>query len=112
MFDPGTDPSLVERIARDMSAAPAEVALGALGQSTGLSAPPLPLLDTLRLPLIAINPDNSSTNIEAMRHLGVEVILVPRVGHFPMIEDPKAFNHQLVNAVRTLRQNPDIQSDA
>ncbi len=111
MFDPGTDPSLVERIARDMSAAPTEVALGALEAVWTFGSAVPALLDTLRLPLIAINPDNSSTNIEAMRHLGIEVILVPRVGHFPMMEDPKAFNHQLVRAVLALRQR-DIQSDA
>jgi len=112
MFGSGADPSLVERIASDMSAAPLEVALGAMEAAWTFGAAVPALLDTLRLPLVAINPDNSSTDIESMRRLGIEVVLVPGVGHFPMIEDPRAFNHQLVTAVKTMLQRADIQSDA
>jgi pimeloyl-ACP methyl ester carboxylesterase len=107
MFDSSTDPSLIERVARDMSAAPLDVALGAMEAAWTFGAAVPALLDTLRLPLVAINPDNSFTDVESLRRFGIGVVLMPRVGHFPMLEDSQAFNHQLVRAVKTVLQKAD-----
>ena len=112
MFGTGADPSLVEKVARDMSAAPIGVALGAMEAAWTFGVAVPALLDKLRLPLVAINPDNSSTDVESMRRVGIEVVLMPRVGHFPMMEDPQTFNHQLVKAVKTVLQRAGIQRDA
>jgi pimeloyl-ACP methyl ester carboxylesterase len=100
MFGAGADPSLVERIARDMSAAPPDVALGAMEAAWSFGRAVPALLSELWLPLVAINPDDSSTNVESMRRFGIEVVLLPGVGHFLMLEDPQAFNDQLVEAMR------------
>jgi pimeloyl-ACP methyl ester carboxylesterase len=67
MFGVDADPSLVDRIARDMSAAPVDVALGALEAAWNFGPSVPALLSELRLPLIAINPDNSSTDVGSLR---------------------------------------------
>jgi pimeloyl-ACP methyl ester carboxylesterase len=104
MFGTDADPSLVERISRDMSAAPPDVALGAMEAAWSFGRAVPALLSELRLPLMAINPDDSSTNVESMRRFGIAVVLLPRVGHFPMMEDPQAFNDHLLEAMRRVRQ--------
>jgi pimeloyl-ACP methyl ester carboxylesterase len=104
MFGVGADPSLVERIARDMSAAPVDVALGAM-EAAWTFGPTVPaLLSELHLPLIAINPDNSSTDVDSLRSCGIDVQLMPGVGHFPMLENPHAFNLQLLGAIKALAE--------
>ena len=45
------------------------------------------------LPLIAKN--NSSTDVYSLRRCGIDVQLMPGVGHFPMLENPHAFSQQL-----------------
>jgi pimeloyl-ACP methyl ester carboxylesterase len=102
MFGVDADPSLVERIARDMSAAPVDVALEVM-EAAWTFGPAVPaLLSELRLPLIAINPDNSSTDVDSLHSRGIDVQLMPGVGHFPMLENPHAFNLQLVSAIKAL----------
>jgi hypothetical protein len=106
MFAVDSDPSLVERIARDMSAAPVDVALGTM-EAAWTFGPAVPaLLSELRLPIIAINPDNSSTNVDSLHSFGIEVQLMPGVGHFPMLENPHAFNLQLLEAIKALAGSP------
>lgn len=102
MFGVDADPSLVERIASDMSAAPVDVALATM-EAAWTFGPAVPaLLSKLRLPLIAINPDNSSTDVDSLHSCGIDVQLVPGVGHFPMLENPCAFNLQLLRAIKAL----------
>jgi pimeloyl-ACP methyl ester carboxylesterase len=45
--------------------------------------------------VFAINPDYRPTDIEALRKHGVATVLMPGVGHFPMMEDPVTFNRLL-----------------
>jgi pimeloyl-ACP methyl ester carboxylesterase len=104
LFGAAADPSLVERIAADMSAAPLDVALGAMEAALTFGCKVPALLAELQLPLVAINPDNSSTDLESTRRFGIEVVLLPGVGHFPMLEDPQAFNERLVKAVKAVPQ--------
>jgi len=112
MFGATSDPSLVERVARDMSAAPVGVALGALEAAWTFGGNVPALLAELRLPLVAINPDNSYTDIECMRRFNIDVVLLPGVGHFPMMENPHDFNDQLVKAVKAISQRAKTRRDA
>ncbi|MFQ5793128.1 MAG: alpha/beta fold hydrolase [Acidobacteriota bacterium] len=102
MFTPGTDPALVERIVADMSAAPAEVALGALEElvTHDLTA----LLGQVRSPIRCINSDKYATQVEIARRYAPSfgVILMSGVGHFPMLEDPETFNRLLAETVKEL----------
>jgi pimeloyl-ACP methyl ester carboxylesterase len=59
-------------------------------------------LAELKLPVIAINPEAPPTDMASMGRYGVGVVLMARVGHFPMLEDPERFNSILKTAVDTV----------
>jgi len=102
MFIPASNPALVERIANDMSSAPPEVALPSVESAFGYSRQMPHTLDELRLPVIAINPDNAPTDTSSMQRHGVEVVIMPGVGHFSFLEDPPRFDGLLRAAVAKL----------
>lgn len=112
MFGPTADPSLVTRIVDDMSAAPPEVALGALEATWAFVGSVPALLAELQLPVVAINPDDSATDVESMHRFGIDVVLLPEVGHFPMMEAPHAFNEQLAAAAKRVSRSPNTRRDA
>lgn len=99
MFPAGAAASLVERVADDMSSAPTAIALACLKSARAFGCQVPDLLRELGLPAIAINPDQPPTDIESMRQFGMETVLMPRVGHFPMLENPGEFNILLEAAV-------------
>ena len=99
MFVPDSDPTLVEWIVADMSAAPPEVALDALRHARGNDDAVVDALRDLSAPVVAINPDDGTTDIEGLRHHGVTAVLLPGVGHFLMLEDPEGFNRLLQDAI-------------
>jgi pimeloyl-ACP methyl ester carboxylesterase len=102
MFIPTSNPALVERVADDMSSAKAAIAISAMEHALSYSRQmPQTLLD-LKLPVIAINPDNSPTDVASMKKHGVEVVIIKGVGHFPMMEDPANFNPILLSAIQKL----------
>jgi pimeloyl-ACP methyl ester carboxylesterase len=103
MFSPESDPSLVERIAAQMSGACESNALAALEATWnhGRSVPGL--LAELDLPVVAINAEHPPTDLGSMNRNGVEVLLMPGVGHFPMLERPTAFNACLAQALEVVR---------
>jgi pimeloyl-ACP methyl ester carboxylesterase len=102
LFVGWSDPKLVERIARDMAAAPAAVGISAMehvrryDEGAALAA--------MRVPVRIINADLFPTNLEAARRRKPDVSLavMPAVGHFPILEDPDEFNRLLARAVKEL----------
>ncbi len=98
-FSSASDSSLIERVAAHISSAPESIALAALEATWnhGRSVPAL--LAELDLPVVAINAEYPSTDILSMNQHGVEVLLMPGVGHFPMLEKPTDFNARLARAV-------------
>ena len=92
MFPAEADPELVERVAVDMSSAPPEVAVEAVYNALSYDRVMPGLLEELDLPLVAINPDGLGTDVESLERYGAEVLLLPEVGHFLMMEDPEGFN--------------------
>lgn len=98
-FPPDADPSLVDRVATDMSAAPPAVAMAALESALTFDREVPGALEELGLPVVAINPESPATDVEAMARHGVEVTLVSGVGHFLMMEDPESFNRRLTEVV-------------
>ena len=117
MFRPDADPELVERVALDMSSAPPEVALEELENALSFDRVMPELLEELSLPLVAINPDGTGNDVESPERYGAEVLLMPGVGHFLMMEDPGDFNALLRTAIdRTVERvndhvSLDYQSD-
>jgi pimeloyl-ACP methyl ester carboxylesterase len=99
MFLPTADRALVERVVSDMSAAPPTVALGAMESAISFDREVPGALQELKLPVVAINPDWPPTDITSMQRYGVEVVVMPGVGHFLMMEDPERFNGLLRKVV-------------
>jgi pimeloyl-ACP methyl ester carboxylesterase len=100
MFPPSADPALVERVAGEIASAPEDVALPALEATWNYGRSVPAVLAEVNLPVVAINAEDSETDIESMQSCGVEVVLTPGVGHFPMLEKPEAFNACLLRAVQ------------
>ena len=103
LFTPDADPELVEWVAADMSAAPPEIAIDALGHAVGNEPGILAALGELTPPVVAINPDAWPTDPEALGRHGVKLVLLPGVGHFLMMEDPDRFNRLLGEVVEEFR---------
>jgi pimeloyl-ACP methyl ester carboxylesterase len=101
MFPASADPSLVERVVREIASAPKATALPALEATWNYARRVPALLDEVRLPVVAINSEDSETDLESMRLCGVEVIVIPGVGHFPMLENPPGFNACLRRAIES-----------
>jgi pimeloyl-ACP methyl ester carboxylesterase len=92
MFPPTADKKLVDRVATDMASAPQQVALQSMESSFSNDRLMPGLLEELKLPVIAINPESSRTDRASMERYGVEVVEMPGVGHFLMMEAPDRFN--------------------
>jgi pimeloyl-ACP methyl ester carboxylesterase len=112
MFPSSADRSLVERVAVDMSAAPAEIALEAMESAWTFGATVPGMLRDLGVPLVAINAETPPTDMDSMRRNGVEVVIIAGVGHFPMMEDPGRFNECLTKVVKGFTSSSGPQSDA
>lgn len=99
MFPPGANTSLVSRVARDMSSAPPDIALAAMRSSITNDRKITGDLRELKLPVIAINPAQPPGDSASMKPYGVDVVLMPGVGHFLMMEKPDEFNKLLFQAI-------------
>jgi pimeloyl-ACP methyl ester carboxylesterase len=102
-FQPTSNHSLVEWVANDMSSAPADIALATMHHSFSYNNVMPHTLEMLKLPLIAINPDNAPTDTASMTRYGAQVMIMPGAGHFVMMEDPPRFNHVLESAIDRLQ---------
>lgn len=102
MFPADADPELVAWVIDDMISAPREVRLGALRNALSFDRQIPGLLQELDLPVVAINAGNQPTDVETMNRHGVEVVVMPGVGHFLMLEDPARFNALLAEAIGSL----------
>jgi len=99
MFLPTSDPTLVEKVVAKMSAAPPEVGVGSLIALRRHGPNLSQVLKEIQVPITAINSDYYPNNLETLASNGIEVMLMSRVGHFVMIEDPKVFNRLLDQAL-------------
>lgn len=101
-FTPETDPALVEKILEDLSSAPPEVGIDAMEETVNVDIPGV--LDKVKVPVYCVNADKFPTNIEAgKRHtVSFKVKILPRTGHYLMLEKPVEFNKLLHEAVKEL----------
>lgn len=104
LFHPKADPSLVRRVAERMAVARPEIALAALESDWSFGPRAVAILKELELPVIAINPEVPLTDLESLRRHGVDVLLMPGVGHFPMMEDPERLNDLLLEAIGSIQR--------
>lgn len=98
-FPPGSDPALVEQITDEMCSTPIDIAypvhdeMMTNGQRQGEG-----LLE-LRMKTIAINQSDGHRDVAAFAKHSIEVMSMPGVGHFVMLEDPQTFNCLLEEAI-------------
>lgn len=104
LFPSTSDKDLAERVARDMAAAPPAIAIASLESSITNDRIVPEALEELNLPVVAINPEDSNTDVESLQRYGVEVLLMPRVGHFMMMEEPTSFNQLLKDVIEGFLQ--------
>jgi pimeloyl-ACP methyl ester carboxylesterase len=102
-FLPSSDPKLVEWVANDMASAPPAVGLSAMKHALLYKSQMPAALQQLKLKTIAINPDNSPSDLVSLQRYGIEVMIMPGVGHFLMMEDPERFNKILKEAIEKIR---------
>ena len=92
LFSASADPALIERIAAKMSSTPEQIAVAALAATWNHGRSVSTLLSEVTVPVVAINAERVRTDAESMRRHGVDTVLMPDVGHFPMLERPEEFN--------------------
>lgn len=102
MFLPGADPALLEWVSTDMAAAPADIAVRVAEHSIANGRAIAGLLRDLRLPVVAINSGWLPPDVESLSRHGVQVLTMPDVGHFAMLEAPGRFNELLAGVVDSL----------
>ena len=95
-FLPDADPALVDAIAADMAAAP-ETAAMAMGIKLSEHRVADALNNTRDVPLVLLNATQPATNEAgyAKKRNNVTFVYLNDTGHFPMREDPVAFERHL-----------------
>ena len=102
LFYPDADPALVAdaelRMARSSPEAAQAMFLSLAGYDTGAPA------RRLTVPLRAINGDLYPTDLEAVRRVkpDFEAVIMPHMGHYPMLERPDEFNRHVAAMVSEL----------
>lgn len=102
LFHPDADPALVAEAERRMSGTPPEAAyamfMSMAGYDVAASA------RKLNVPLRAVNGDLYPTDVEGVRRLksDFEAAILPRMGHYPMLERPEEFNRRLAEVIAGL----------
>jgi pimeloyl-ACP methyl ester carboxylesterase len=98
-FLPSSDKKLVEWVANDMASAPPVVGLSEMKHALLYKNKMPATLDELKLKTIAINPDNSPSDLVSLQRYGIDVLIMQGVGHFLMMEEPERFNKLLKEAI-------------
>lgn len=103
LFTPQSDPELVRRIADDMATAPPAIAMGSILAMNEMNYSAA--LADIGVPIVAINSDRGPTDAERIRvHAPTfRLKIMPGVGHFVMIEDPRRFNALLDETLQEIR---------
>jgi len=102
LFHADADPALVADAERRMGHTPPEAAyamfMSMAGYDLAASA------RKLSVPLRAVNGDLYPTDIDGVRRVKAdfEVVVLPHIGHYPMLECPEEFNRRLAEVVAGL----------
>lgn len=101
-FSPNTPAAVKERVLKDATSRPPEMAIAILkGIFVHDSAP---TLRELKIPIHAINADRAPTNLDANRKYApqFDATIIKGSGHYPMLEQPAAFNQALAEILKKL----------
>ena len=101
-FSPNTPAAVKERVIRDATSRPPELAIAIL---KGILVHDVtPALHETKVPIYAINGDRAPTNLEVNRKYATQfnATILTGVGHYPMLEDPARFNQALADILKKL----------
>jgi sigma-B regulation protein RsbQ len=101
-FSPHTPAAVKERVLREATSRPPEVAIAILKAIFGYDA--IPALRETKVPIHAINGDRNPTNLEANRKYApqFDAVIIKDSGHYPMLENPVRFNQLLTEILSKL----------
>ncbi len=104
LFAPTTPAAVKERVLAKATSMPPELGIPII--KAALQYDPIPTMQTVKVPIRAINSDLNPTNLEGNRKYApqFEAVIMKGVGHYPMLEDPVRFNELLAGALRDLRK--------
>jgi pimeloyl-ACP methyl ester carboxylesterase len=101
-FSPHTPAAVKERVIREATSRPPEMALAILKGIFAYDA--VPALKETKVPIRAINGDRSPTNLDANRKYApqFDAVIIKDTGHYPMLENPARFNQLLTEILSKL----------
>jgi sigma-B regulation protein RsbQ len=101
-FSPNTPAAVKERVLKDATSRPPEIAIAILKGIFAYDA--IPALRETKVPIHAINGDLNPTNLPANRKYApqFDAVIIEGVGHYPMLEKPARFNQLLADILRKL----------
>jgi len=108
LFLPTSESDLVERLVADMSAAPPEVGSASMDAIYEWGKKDFPeALGRLRTRVFMIQAESNAQNLQVLESLAssfesFQLLVVPEVGHFIMMEEPETFNRLLTQAIEQL----------
>ncbi len=102
MFPKTADPALVDEVAADVASAPPEVAIATFDSLATYDI--RPAIAALTVPIRSVNCDLWPTRVGENRrtYAKYDVVILPGLGHFPMLEAPQLFNETLAGVLRDL----------
>jgi sigma-B regulation protein RsbQ len=101
-FSPNTPAAVKERVIKDATSRPPDLAVAIL---KGIFANDvLPALREIKVPIHAINGDRAPTDLAANRKYAsqFDATILKGMGHYPMLEDPTRFNQALADVLKKL----------
>ena len=101
-FSPNTPAAVKERVIKDSTSRPPEVAIAIL---KGIFVYDVtPALRETKVPIHAINGDRAPTALDVNRKFApqFDATILKGVGHYPMLEDPARFNQALADVLKKL----------
>ena len=105
-FAPETPVAVKERIIKEVTSRPPELALAILEGIFKYDA--IPALKEIKVPIRAINADRNPTNLEVNRKYApqFDAAIIKGSGHYPMLEQPAKFNELLAEIIKQVGKKP------
>jgi len=101
-FSPSTPAAVKERVLKDSTSRPPEMAIAILKGILSYDA--VPVFRETKVPIYAINGDRAPTAFEVNRKYApqFDATIIKGSGHYPMLENPAAFNQALAEILKKL----------
>ena len=99
-FSPNTPAAVKERVIRDATSRPPEMAIAILKGIFAYDS--IPAFRETKIPIYAINGDHAPTDLAVNRKYApqFDATILKGVGHYPMLEDPAHFNQALAEVLK------------